>query len=60
MRILKKVENIFAAVAFAEAGEPETAMELLKEETGDKGGRREPLYAKVKGEERIKQHPSRA
>jgi hypothetical protein len=61
MRILKKLENIFAAVAFAEAGEPETARELLKEKTGE--GRkqtREPIYGTVEREEHIKQHPSRA
>ena len=29
---LKKLENIFAAVAFAEAGEFDTAKEMIKEE----------------------------
>jgi hypothetical protein len=58
MSILKKFEDIFAAVAFAEAGEPETARELLKEE--DKGQRRAPQYSKVKREEQIRHHPSRA
>lgn len=31
MRLLKKLEDIFAAVAFAEAGEFETARKMLKE-----------------------------
>ncbi len=31
MKLGKKLENIFAAAAFAEAGEPETAREIMKE-----------------------------
>lgn len=31
MGITKKLENMFAAAAFAEAGEHETAREILKE-----------------------------
>lgn len=30
--LLKKLENIYAAVAFAEAGEHDTAKDILKEE----------------------------
>lgn len=31
MKIFKRLENIFSAVAFAEAGEHETARQFLKE-----------------------------
>lgn len=31
-RFLKRLENIYAAVAFAEAGEFETAREIMREE----------------------------
>lgn len=34
-KLLKELENIFAAITFAEAGEYETAKELLKEEPED-------------------------
>jgi hypothetical protein len=30
-KLIKKVENIYAAIAFAEAGEAETAREILRE-----------------------------
>ena len=31
-KFIKKIENIYAAVAFAEAGEHETAREILRED----------------------------
>lgn len=31
-KLLKKLENIYAAVAFAEAGEVDTARDILREE----------------------------
>lgn len=31
MKILRRLENIFSAVAFAEAGEHETARQILRE-----------------------------
>jgi hypothetical protein len=31
-KLMKKIENIYAAVAFAEAGEHETAREILRED----------------------------
>jgi hypothetical protein len=31
-RLLRKIENIYAAVAFAEAGEFDTAREILRDE----------------------------
>ena len=31
MKLMKKLEEIFSAIAFAEAGEAETAREFLKE-----------------------------
>ena len=34
-KFMKKIENIFAAVAFAEAGEHETAREILREDKQD-------------------------
>lgn len=33
--LLKKFEDIYSAVAFAEAGEHETAMDILREEKRD-------------------------
>ena len=43
MKLLKKIENIFAAVAFAEAGEFETARQLAKEDDDRKSKRPEPV-----------------
>ena len=37
MKIFKKLEDTFAAAAFAEAGEFETAREMLKDNDEDKG-----------------------
>ncbi len=37
MGILKRIENLFAAAAFAEAGEFETAVQMMKEEDWEKG-----------------------
>lgn len=34
-KLMKKIENIYAAVAFAEAGEHETAREMLREDKRD-------------------------
>jgi hypothetical protein len=34
-KFMKKIENIYAAVAFAEAGEHETAREILREDKQD-------------------------
>jgi len=31
-KLMKKIENIYAAVAFAEAGEHETAREIMRED----------------------------
>ncbi len=31
-KLLKKLENIYAAVAFAEAGESDTAREIMRED----------------------------
>ncbi|MBI4682925.1 MAG: hypothetical protein HY757_07480 [Nitrospirae bacterium] len=34
-KLLKKLEDVYAAAAFAEAGEHETAKEIMREETRD-------------------------
>lgn len=34
-RLMKKLENVYAAAAYAEAGEHETARELMREEKRD-------------------------
>lgn len=36
MKLRKKLENMFAASAFAEAGEFDTAREIAKEDTDDR------------------------
>jgi hypothetical protein len=41
-KLLKKLEDIYSAVAFAEAGEFDTARELMKEERLQKRERRSP------------------
>ena len=38
MKIFKKLEETFAAVAFAEAGEFETAREMIKNDSDDING----------------------
>ncbi|GAB4390100.1 MAG: hypothetical protein Kow0025_19830 [Thermodesulfovibrionales bacterium] len=50
MKLLKKIENVFAAVAFAEGGEFETARQMVKEED-DRRGRR-PERADARRDER--------
>jgi hypothetical protein len=37
MNFMKKIENVFAAVAFAEAGEVETARQILREDDDGQG-----------------------
>lgn len=39
-KFLRKIENIYAAVAFAEAGEFETAREMLRDEERDQKRKR--------------------
>lgn len=39
MKLLKRLENMFAASAFAEAGEFETARQLASEETAARRGK---------------------
>lgn len=34
-KLMKKLENVYAAAAFAEAGEHDTAREMLREEKRD-------------------------
>jgi hypothetical protein len=41
-RLTKKLENLFAAVSFAEAGEFETAREILRKEQTQKSDRPSP------------------
>lgn len=60
MKLLKRLENIFSAVAFAEAGEHETARQILKENDEDiTAGRRQKRSDRGKKQERIP-YPSRA
>lgn len=37
MKLMEKIENVFAAVAFAEAGEVETARQILREDNDGQG-----------------------
>jgi hypothetical protein len=39
-KILRKIENIYAAAAFAEAGEFDTAREILRDEDRDQKRKR--------------------
>jgi hypothetical protein len=61
MNVMKKLENIFSAVAFAEAGEHETARQILKENK-EKGTaeRKEASAGKPKKHEHATPTPSRA
>jgi len=54
MKILKKLENVFAAAAFAEAGEFETAREMVNEDVTDSG------YCDDSCRDNITEHPSKA
>ncbi len=40
MKLLKRIENIFSAVAFAEAGEHETARRILKDDERQRAAER--------------------
>ncbi len=61
MKILKRLENIFSAAAFAEAGEHETARQILREDVAqDKAKREETGADRAKKHERANPTPSRA
>jgi len=61
MKIFKKIEDAFAAVAFAEAGEHETAREMLKDDGHGKGSTKRVENVSVSGgHEDVAGHPSKA
>lgn len=61
MKILRRLENIFSAVAFAEAGEYETARQILKENEEKRTAQRaETGSEKTKKHEHITPSHSRA
>jgi hypothetical protein len=61
MKIFKRLENIFSAIAFAEAGEHETARQILKESEQDREAERREAESKRAGKhEHIAPSRSRA
>ncbi len=59
MKILKKIEDAFAAVAFAEAGEFDTAREMVKEDTPQTKATQSG-YSEGSGHSDINEQPSKA
>lgn len=61
MKIFKRLENIFSAVAFAEAGEHETARQILRENDEEGVAGRGEAKPQCKSEhENISHSPSKA
>jgi hypothetical protein len=61
MKILKRLENIFSAVAFAEAGEHETARQILKENEKEMAAERNKTgTVMTEKREHISHYPSKA
>jgi hypothetical protein len=60
MKLLKKLEDVFAAAAFAEAGEFETAKEMVKDEIGTQEKSQRTDFSGGSGTGNITEQPSEA
>lgn len=61
MKFLRRLENIFSAIAFAEAGEHETARQILKENEKERTAERKKAKSeRAEKHEHISHSPSKA